>query len=388
MPQYSKAKSASTSFNSLVISKKNKKQLTKNQDAFNKLTHRIEKLQNEIVKKEKQFDIAIKMYGEELHPSKMNVIVKREELVVLLWGIYKEKRLARYDQQNLKQMVRDHLQGLMMELSDEPSDVIKLIFNELEGEQYDKMLEQEKEAAKANMIKQLKKMHVDISDIDSDDENMLAQKLQEAARKMYEAQQEKINTSHHKKQFKKKSVQQIEAEKLQQEVDTLKQKNIGTIYKQLAKLFHPDLEQDEERKMEKAILMQELTAAYEAKNLHALLRLEMKWIHKESSHLESLAEEKLAIYVEILKEQVFELQHQKEGIINQPQYRVLAENFGWEIQRYPVETVRTNVTYFEELLASFKTHIEDLKSEYALRYTKQMIKQWKILQDEMDEDPF
>jgi hypothetical protein len=343
-------------------------------------------LQSEILKKQKQFDVAIKMYGEELHPSKMNLIGKREELVVLLWGIYKEKRLARYDQQNLKQMVRDHLQGLIMELSDEPSDVIKTIFNELEGEAYDKMLEQEKESAKAEMIEQLKKMQVDISDIDSDDENMLAQKFQEAARKLYEDRQEKINASHHKKQLKNKSAKQIEAEKLQEEIDALKQKNIGTIYKQLAKLFHPDLEQDEERKMEKAILMQELTAAYEAKNLHALLRLELTWIHKESTHLESLTEEKLAIYLEILKEQVFELQHQKEGIINQPQYRVLAESFGWEIQRYPVETVKTNVTYFKELLASFKTNIEDLKSEYALRYTKQMIRQWKMIQDEIDDN--
>ncbi len=387
MPQYKFDNKETSPLKSLIITKASKQKLTKNQDAFNKLSSRIERLQKEIAKKQMQFDLAIKMYGEKLHPTKMIVLEKRKELVVLLWGIYKEKRLARYDQQNLKQIVREHLQRVFMELTEPPTKEIKDIFNELEGAHYDSVMEQEKEAAKEQMIEQLTNLKIDISEIDKNDEAILAQKLHEAKIKLYEAQQAKINAFQEGERLKKKSKKQLEAEKIQQEIDAVKQKNIGTIYKQLAKLFHPDLEQDEERKLEKVLLMQELTAAYEAKNLHALLSLELKWIHNEKDHLESLTEEKLAIYLEILKEQVAELQIEKEDIIHLPQYRVLLEEFGWQIQRYPIEIIRSNVTYVNELVGSFKANISDFKSEYALRYIKQMIKQWKQAQEEMDEGP-
>ncbi len=387
MPQYKFDNKETSPLKSLIITKASKQKLTKNQDAFNKLSSRIERLQKEIAKKQMQFDLAIKMYGEKLHPTKMIVLEKRKELVVLLWGIYKEKRLARYDQQNLKQIVREHLQRVFMELTEPPTIEIKDIFNELEGAHYDSVMEQEKEAAKEEMIEQLTNLKIDISEIDKNDEAILAQKLHEAKIKLYEAQQAKINAFQEGERLKKKSKKQLEAEKIQQEIDAVKQKNIGTIYKQLAKLFHPDLEQDEERKLEKVLLMQELTAAYEAKNLHALLSLELKWIHNEKDHLESLTEEKLAIYLEILKEQVAELQIEKEDIIHLPQYRVLLEEFGWQIQRYPIEIIRSNVTYVNELVGSFKANISDFKSEYALRYIKQMIKQWKQAQEEMDEGP-
>lgn len=385
MPQYKFDKKETSPLKSLIITKASKQKLTKNQDAFNKLSSRIERLQKEIAKKQMQFDLAIKMYGEKLHPTKMIVLEQRKELVVILWGIYKEKRLARYDQQNLKQIVREHLQRVFMELTEPPTKEIKDIFNELEGAHYDSVMEQEKEAAKEQMIEQLTNLKIDISEIDKNDEAILAQKLHEAKIRLYEAQQAKINAFQEGERLKTKSKKQIEAEKIQQEIDAVKQKNIGTIYKQLAKLFHPDLEQDEERKLEKVLLMQELTAAYEAKNLHALLSLELKWIHNEKDHLESLTEEKLAIYLEILKEQVAELQIEKEDIIHLPQYRVLLEEFGWEIQRYPIEIIRSNVTYVNELVGSFKANISDFKSEYALRYIKQMIKQWKQAQEEMDD---
>ncbi len=385
MPQYKFDKKESSPLKSLIITKASKQKLTKNQDAFNKISNRIEKLQKEIAKKQMQFDLAIKMYGEKLHPTKMIVLEQRKELVVLLWGIYKEKRLSRYDQQNLKQIVREHLQRVFMELTEPPTKEIKDIFNELEGAHYDSVVEQEKESAKEQMIEQLTNLKIDISEIDKNDEAILAQKLHEAKIRLYEAQQAKINAFQEGERLKKKSKKQIEAEKIQQEIDAVKQKNIGTIYKQLAKLFHPDLEQDEERKLEKVLLMQELTAAYEAKNLHALLSLELKWIHNEKDHLESLTEEKLAIYLEILKEQVTELQNEKEEIIHLPQYRVLLEEFGWQIQRYPIEIIRSNVTYVNELIGSFKANISDFKSEYALRYIKQMIKQWKHAQEEMED---
>jgi hypothetical protein len=370
----------------LIISKAGKKTLSKNQQEFNKLTQRIEKLQKEIEKKQDKFDLAMKIYGNDLYPLKADILAVRRENVLVLWGHFKAKRLAQKDQQALKQIIREQLQEIFEELTSKPDDIIKKIFNELEGEDYDKAMEREKEEVKKQMKAALKKAKVDVSDIDLDDMEALQKKIFEHNAAMEEEHFENANLKNTYQKQKKKSSKQIEAEKIQAEAEELKKKNIGTIYKQLAKLFHPDLEQDEERKAEKVLLMQELTAAYEAKNLHALLTLELKWIHKENDHLENLTEEKLAIYLQILKEQILDLNLQKQEIVYQPQYAVLIEAFGWTIKQSPIETVTQHLKETRRFLAQFKLNIEWYNSPHALRYIKAMIKERKETEAELEEE--
>jgi hypothetical protein len=370
----------------LIISKAGKKTLSKNQQEFNKLTLRIEKLQKEIEKKQDKFDLAMKIYGKDLYPLKVTLMAERRENVIVLWGHFKAKRLAQKDQQALKQIIREQLQTIFAELTELPDETLKHIFNELEGEDYDKALEQEKEEAKKQMKAALKKMKVDVSDIDTDDLDALQKKIFEYNATINEAQDEKRSTINQYQKEKKKTAREIEAEKMQEAAEELKKKNIGTIYKQLAKLFHPDLEQDETRKAEKVLLMQELTAAYEAKNLHTLLTLELKWIHKENDHLESLTEEKLAIYLQILKEQIADLNFQKQEIVYQPQYSILIQEFGWGVKQTPIETVNEHCIETKSLIAQLKLNIKMFNSTTALRHIKAMIKEWKQSEEEIDEE--
>ncbi len=368
---------------SLVISKSANKKLSKNQEAFNKLTKKIERLQKEIEKKQMQLDLAMKLYGTEVVNSKLNVTNQRRDLIIVLWDNYSAKKLSKSDQRSLKQIIREHLQSLLMELGAEPDVVIKEIFEQLEGDNYDEMLEQEKEMARADMAKELKKMKVDLTNVDIKDTDALAKKLYETKQKLFDEHVERNDVNEKKHTPKNKSARQLEADKIQLEMDEMKQKNISTIFKQLAKLFHPDLEQNEERKLEKEILMKELTVAYEAKNLHSLLTLELRWIHKENEHLETLTEEKLAVYLQILNEQADELAYEKNGLHQHPQYSVLVQEFGWDVKRYPLQTVQKYLTEMESAVENFKLNIADFKSDYALRYIKQMIKQWKDMHEEV-----
>ncbi len=123
--------------------------------------------------------------------------------------------------------------------------------------------------------------------------------------------------------------------------------------------------------------MKELTAAYESKNLHALLSLELKWIYKESSHLETLADDKLSVYLQLLKEQVNNLEYEKQGIFQQPQYAVLAREFGPDIQLKPLEIVQQQVLLETKVAQSFEEDIADFKSDKALKHVNSMIKEWK-----------
>ena len=102
----------------------------------------------------------------------------------------------------------------------------------------------------------------------------LLKKLEETLK----AQQESLKYEKEKKDAsKKKTRKQIENEALAIKIKEAKSKSINTIYRQLAKILHPDLEQDEVLKSEKAKVMQDVTQAYQEKNLPALLRLEMSW---------------------------------------------------------------------------------------------------------------
>ncbi len=56
-----------------------------------------------------------------------------------------------------------------------------------------------------------------------------------------------------------------------------KEPQIDALYKRLAKMLHPDLEQDEGEKERKLHLMQTLTSAYETQDIHTLILLEEKW---------------------------------------------------------------------------------------------------------------
>ncbi len=369
----------------LIISTGGKKKLSKNQEAFNKLTQRIEKLQKEIEKKQLQFDLALKIYGNQLYPIQLKILEARYKLITVLWIIYTENKLSKADQRTLKIVLQNHLEEYFSQTEVEPDIVLQKIFTQLEGISYDIMIQQETDRRNIEMQEAFEKINVNMAGIDLNDEAAMEEKVAEARKKIEELKEENEAFEKLREAKRKKSAKQVEAEKMQKAVDEMKQKNISTIYKQLAKLFHPDLEQDENKKADKEILMKELVAAYEAKNLHALLTLELKWIHNETDHLDSLTEEKLTIYLQILKEQASNLDYQKNSIYKQPQYAVLSNDFGFAIRRYPVQTMHNEVTSSENTIKEFNRDINYFESPMGLRHVKAMLKEFKKRQNEFED---
>ncbi|NJM16806.1 MAG: hypothetical protein HC896_16830 [Bacteroidales bacterium] len=84
--------------------------------------------------------------------------------------------------------------------------------------------------------------------------------------------------------------------------------------------MHPDKEMMEDEKLRKEDLMKKVTAAYKAKDLSALLKLELEWVAEETHNLANLSDEKLASYIASLKEQVHELQMEKTAQCYNPRY--------------------------------------------------------------------
>lgn len=373
---------------SLAIGKGSKQPLSKNQQAFNKLTEKIEKLHKEIKEKHELFDAAIKLYSQKVFPIQKEMVLQKRKLLDVLWENYKSNRLSTTDQRHLKIILQEHLQDFLQLSAGNPDNKLKQIFRELEGETYEAFLKRQNHFKKAEMQEMFDNLDVDIDldEVDFTDENEVAKRLAAAKEKLREREEKEAARKEQRNQSKKKSKGQLEKAALRQAGDELKQKNISTIYKQLAKLFHPDLEQDELRKAEKEILMKELTAAYEAKNLHALLSLEIKWIHNETDHLETLTEEKLGVYLQILRDQAEQLEREKNELFLQPRYAVLYQEFGPSIIRKPLATVKEAFNEMETVVIHLGRDIADYASEYGLRHIKGLIKQWKQMRRQQPSD--
>lgn len=367
----------------LTISKAGKVPLSRNQQEFNKQTARIEKLRKEIDKKQAQYDEAIHLYRTSIHPLQVQLVQQRRVMLDLLWPFFKKQLLPKGEQAYLKKLLKEQLQFILDHTPGMPDQALKKMFIDLAGERYETARKREEAELKDEMQEAFDDAGIDfdLTNVDLTSEE-LAEKMAEAQRKMQEQQQKQQQQWEQRRAARKKTPRQLEKEKLQQQVEEMKQKNISTIYRQLAKLFHPDLEQDEQRRAEKEVLMKELTTAYEAKNLHALLTLELKWIHNETSHLETLTDEKLAVYLQILREQAIELEREKYQLLNKPQYQVLVQEFGYREMTYPVKSVLQEQQKLESTLTALKEDEVHLQSNNALKYVKQLVREYKETQEE------
>ncbi len=107
-----------------------------------------------------------------------------------------------------------------------------------------------------------------------------------------------------------------------------------------------------------------------------MLSLELEWIHKEEESFAKISKEKLAIYNQVLKEQVQELEQQKFALVQHPRYNPL--------RRYSFRSLKNiNVNLpiekrkLEEMVNSIKESITILKGKNALQEIKMIIKQFK-----------
>lgn len=355
--------------NSLQIQNKAGSKLNPHQIKFNKYIQQIEGLQRKLVTTAKKMDTLFGYYRDHIVPLRADEKRIRPSIIKALFVFYKRKRkeLTREQHEQLGDLLRDLFQMSAMEgfddLENDPEmDIIhKKLYKSTIKESMEEDLEDQISAA----LFMLQAQGIDYSPEDFDDikdfGDLQACILKTVQQHMANQQTGKGQTGsgadsgsdngydpfdqsdddnqededqwerHSGQTKKKKTTAQLKKEILEKEKEILKQKNIGSIYKQLAKLFHPDLEQDPDKKLEKEMLMKELTVAYAAKDLHTLLRLELSWIQKEENNAANMASEKLAIYNEILKEQVAELKAQLDRIPHHPQYAEMMTIYPYKI---------------------------------------------------------
>ena len=118
-------------------------------------------------------------------------------------------------------------------------------------------------------------------------------------------------------------------------MDEAREKTLSSIFKQLVKVLHPDLERDPARQAEKHALMQRVNAAYKAQDLFTLLQLELEYLRSEEGSGKALEGDTLQVYIDVLRDQVQLLKHECANLSAQPRYATIHEHIVGTRSRNP-----------------------------------------------------
>jgi len=300
---------------SLKITGKNNKFLTKSQQKFNQLTQRVEKLEKEIIADTEKLNRLLEFHAKEIRPAQKKTAFERLNLAMALDKAANKIKFSKNQKEEIGEIICEQCDEAFAVIV--PDDEQKALFDRWSEISFDEEMDSQKNQLIEDMEAFLKEglgLDIDLNDIESPEGQ---ERLEEKLKSEFE---KKIKDEEEKHKNKKKSKKQISLEERQKEQDEIKNKNIRSIFYSLAKVLHPDLEQNPVARAEKEEIMKKVTVAYEQQDLSTLLKLELEWVHKETEHLELISEQKLKIYIDVLKEQVNELEREKYAIYHNPRF--------------------------------------------------------------------
>ena len=302
------------------------------QKEFNRLMKQLEKARAAQVRKVQKLDALQQQIIHEVMPLIEQSNRLHCDICFLVRAALDKIKFSARQREALEDLLSGRAQDILNDpigLSEEDLEKLSAIIKELGPSIDDEIADDYAKHDFASMRHMLEEfarsqgVEIDLNDIDiNGDPQEFERKMQDRLRDLQEKLLEKGYTGKPQKSRKPTKAQQ-EKERKQREHEEAKQRDLKSLYKQLAKAIHPDLENDPELKIHKEVWMKRLTAAHGAGDLHELLKIEMEWLGEESDNLTKASEEKLKIYHAVLKEQIREVKLQTESLHYQPQYQTL-----------------------------------------------------------------
>lgn len=347
--------------------------LTKSQKTFNRLVAQIEQRRRRLDADKELFEEALVYHAQHLRHRIASAVTLRKNVVRALAPFLDDRRLKKGDVRVLESILIGQLDDILAH-ADVVEDDVRALFERLHGADLTTVEDAEMEVARADMEDMFAEMgiDVDLSGVTKgmSDEDLAAQAAQLADElKRHAAESETRSRS-----TRRRTKREQREEDLRQRAEEARKISLGSIYRQLAKVLHPDLEQDPEQRTRKGALMQQLTTAYASQDLHTLLRLQLEWVYSESADIARLADERLDAYNLVLKEQVAELERARAALPHNPRFQPLVEDRG------PYGTrVRTNgpaeAQRLDDVASGLQSALEALQAPHALKHVRLLIRE-------------
>ncbi len=299
--------------------------MSKEQIAFNKLSGQIDALEKSLIDTKGKLDAILTYHNKNVLPVQKSLAASEVQLAKAISDASYNDKFSRKQKEQFGEVIVDLLDKAFGVI--QPDEATEKLYDQWAESSYKEECESMDSQAKDMMNDMLKNewgIDTDLSQFENTPEGQ-AQLMAHLKALMEEAQQKKkMEYENNIGSGKGKSKKQTAKEKQQREQEALQLKSLRSIYISLAKALHPDTETDEDAKAIKEELMKKVTVAYDNRDLAALLKLEIEWINQGDAQLEKLSDEKLKLYVNILKEKLANLKTEKEMMSHNPHYMGVA----------------------------------------------------------------
>lgn len=270
-------------------------QLTPGQQRFNRLLERIEKFKKQLLELQTIGDAHRPLYHQTMAPLRERKRLLTREMVLWLDERLQRKGLT----PTQKRIATTILCNLCEQLAAHGDEEMQILHDKHSPES----LAQKEQAAISGMREMMEDI---LGEPLADDEPLdnLHDVFQAGMAKMHKAaaEEEARQQAHTRK--RKPTAAQLKAKAEQEEAETTLRK----VFRQLASALHPDRENDPDEYARKTDLMSEANAAYDRRDLVALLQIQLRTELTDTASIARMAEEKIASLTLLLKEQAQELE--------------------------------------------------------------------------------
>ena len=318
--------------------------LNKRQKEFNQLSEKIEQLDQLIPELREARDQIIQRIPKDLNPLVMEYQTFRVEMVNLLDRAYEADLYRKAYLTKLSYLIVDNAFDLIANYG---FDQLKPVFNKYSEVDIETTLLLSQKTSKEKIT----------------DPTFLIEE---------EAEQNNISENFHDlpEEEQQRIKDEQRAERLHARIQEAKQnidkqkttKSVRTVYMDLVKAFHPDRETDESEKLRKTEIMQRVTQMYQENNLLELLKLQIEFDRIDQDHLENLTKNQLNYYNKVLKQQVEDLELEKEMI-----QKEISSLCGLPYQ---------HANSLTTVIVKFNTNVNEVKAE--IKNIKNILKSWKV----------
>jgi hypothetical protein len=365
---------------------KTTKELSKIQKQFNTKSKKVETLKKEVDIIETTIPTLKQRIHQEIMPLRTAIAKAQAECIVLLDEASYHKSINKGEKDKIRDFICEHAMPLIE--NHKHTELIP-IFNKYSVDTYDEIQQANIEEGRKMAEEMFKNMgvKVDLDDIDFKDSQNFMEDIMAKIHENMEDIKEKIEENNQKSAEedakRRKNAKEIAREKIQQQQAEAMNKTLKELYNQLVKEFHPDKEQDIEKKAWRTEVMKDITAAYQNKDFFGLLKLQLQFEQRDAKSFEELPDEKLKHFIKILDEQIEDLLSQLEMLKNVPPTSTELQELGQLLEE--PKKIDATFKYRKQMLTRLQADAEhDARRFKDIKQVKKFLKEYETYEENED----
>ncbi len=345
---------------SLVIHPRSGSVLSKEEKQFNRLTREIADLQRRIGERTVELDKILDLYHARLYPLRKEGAELDIEFARLIATAARTMRFGKNQVERVRYFIRDLFENAFVLVEPDP-DTIALY------DAWAEVLDEEEKKETLNAMKisieeyarEMFGMDLDISEKELSELDGSPESYARFLSRLIEQMSGKSWEDMPPERPRRKTAKQLAAEERKRTEALAEARNTRAIYLSLAKALHPDLAVDNDDRTRREQLMRQVTAAYQAGDMTALLRLEMEWVAREDGGLHRMPEETLRSMISALKTQAAVLRDELRGLPYHPRYELLERYAEMSTQR-AINAIERDMRAYDDQIDNNRALLESI----------------------------